>query len=184
MRIFVFVFILIFCSCSQPSMPKPIGFLSLEYPKAQYKQLKSECGFHFQINRFSSVQFTEECNLEIHYPQMNATLFLTYLPVKDNLGRLYDDVQKKLDEQSIGSTRVQQSAFEDVDRNVLGSLFTIEADVASNLQFFVTDTHKNFVSGSVYIKTKPNYDSLLPALEYLKKDVRRLVQTFQWKTSI
>lgn len=181
MRAVLAVFIGVLFSCSQPVMPKPEGFLALEYPKAQYQNFDSDCSFQFQVNRLSAIHFKKACDLEIQYPQMKATIFLTHLPVKNNLDRLYEDVQKKLNEQSLGATRIQQSEFEDAERNLKGSLFTIEANVASNLQFFVTDTQNNFVSGSVYLKTQPNYDSLLPALEYLKNDIRKLIQTFQWK---
>jgi gliding motility-associated lipoprotein GldD len=181
MRAIILGFIGMLFSCSQPSLPKPAGFLALEYPKAQYQFFQSDCSFQFQFNRLSAIHFTKGCDLEIQYPFMKATIFLTHLPVKNNLGRLYEDVQKKLDEQSLGTTRVHQSAFEDAERNLVGSLFTIEADAASNVQFFVTDKQNNFVSGSIYIETKPNYDSLLPTLEYLKKDIRKLVQTFEWK---
>lgn len=184
MRAVVTVFVGVLFSCSQPVMPKPQGFLALEYPKAQYQNFESQCSFQFQVNRLSTIHFAQGCDLEIQYPHMKATIFLTHLPVKNNLDRLYKDVQKKLDEYSLGATKIQQSAFEDAERNLMGSLFTIEANVASNLQFFVTDQQSNFVSGSIYLKTKPNYDSLLPALEYLKKDIRKLVQTFEWKKTL
>lgn len=180
MRVLIAIALLLF-SCSEPTLPKPKGFLALEYPNSEYKSYQSDCNVHFEINRISEVYSTNGCDFEIQYPSMKATLFVTHISVQNNLESLYQDVQKKLDEQSMGSTRILQSTFEDIDRNVLGSLFTIEADVASNLQFFVTDTQNNFVSGSVYLKTQPNYDSLLPTLEYLKNDIRKLIQTFEWK---
>ena len=33
----------------------------------------------------------------------------------------------------------------------------------------------------VYFKVKPNYDSLLPAVNYIKKDILHLMETFKWE---
>ena len=35
--------------------------------------------------------------------------------------------------------------------------------------------------GALYFNTKPNYDSLLPAVAHIKKDILRLMETLQWK---
>ena len=171
----------VFFSCSESSLPKPKGFLALKYPIAQYNSFQTDCDFHFLVNRSAQIEFSDACNVEIYYPEMKATFFITHFDVNNNLNTLLEDVQKKLEEQSLGSTRIQQSAFEDPNRRVFGSMFTVEADVASNLQFFVTDQQRNFISGSLYIKARPNYDSIIPTIEYLKKDVKKLIQTFEWK---
>ncbi len=61
-------------------------------------------------------------------------------------------------------------------------VYKVEGDAASSTQFYVTDSTTHFLSGSVYFKTKPNYDSILPAIEYLNKDVQRLIETLRWKS--
>jgi hypothetical protein len=33
----------------------------------------------------------------------------------------------------------------------------------------------------VYFNARPNYDSLRPSLDYLKKDLLHLMNTFQWE---
>ena len=35
--------------------------------------------------------------------------------------------------------------------------------------------------GSLYFYSRPNYDSLLPALDYIEKDVIHLMETLEWK---
>ena len=52
---------------------------------------------------------------------------------------------------------------------------------ASQTQFFVTDSLHHFVTGSAYFKVKPNYDSILPAADYLQKDIRHIMESLRWK---
>jgi gliding motility-associated lipoprotein GldD len=60
-------------------------------------------------------------------------------------------------------------------------LFELGGDSAINLQFHATDSTQNLLTGSVYFSTPPKYDSLQPAINYLKKDVVHLIETLKWK---
>ena len=66
-------------------------------------------------------------------------------------------------------------------RNVYGSLYEIKGNAASQVQFHATDSSKNFLKGSLFFYTKPNYDSLLPAIEYIKADMIKMMETLEWK---
>jgi gliding motility-associated lipoprotein GldD len=50
------------------------------------------------------------------------------------------------------------------------------------VQFYVTDSINHFLSGALYFSSQPNYDSILPAIDYLRSDVRKLLETLRWKT--
>jgi len=62
-----------------------------------------------------------------------------------------------------------------------GRIYEILGNTASQIQFYVTDSTKNFVKGALYFNTTPNYDSILPAIAYLKKDIVHLMETMSWK---
>jgi hypothetical protein len=49
------------------------------------------------------------------------------------------------------------------------------------MQFTITDSTKNFLRGALYFNTKVQNDSLRPAIEYMKKDILHLINTFDWK---
>ena len=66
-------------------------------------------------------------------------------------------------------------------KRVFGSMYYITGNAASQIQFHITDSTKNFIKGSLYFYAKPNYDSILPAVDYVKKDILRLVETLEWK---
>ena len=38
----------------------------------------------------------------------------------------------------------------------------------------------NFITGSLYFETKPNYDSLYPYINYIRNDIRKMVDSFEW----
>jgi len=35
--------------------------------------------------------------------------------------------------------------------------------------------------GSLYFKARPNKDSLAPAIEFMKRDIIEMINTFQWE---
>ena len=64
---------------------------------------------------------------------------------------------------------------------VYGTLFSVVGNAASQFQFFLTDSSNNFLVGSLYFYSKPNYDSLYPAIKYIEKDIFHLFNTLKWK---
>jgi gliding motility-associated lipoprotein GldD len=52
---------------------------------------------------------------------------------------------------------------------------------ASPLQFFVTDSSKHFLRGALYFTVKPNNDSLQPVIKFIKEDINRFIDTFEWR---
>ena len=59
--------------------------------------------------------------------------------------------------------------------------YEVTGNAASQAQFYVTDSINHFVTGSLYFYAKPNYDSIYPAANYLQKDIRRIMESMEWK---
>jgi gliding motility-associated lipoprotein GldD len=57
----------------------------------------------------------------------------------------------------------------------------LEGEVPSQFQFTMTDSTRNFLRGALYFDTKVQNDSLQPAIEYVKKDMMRMINTLEWK---
>ena len=62
-----------------------------------------------------------------------------------------------------------------------GFIFNIEGPAASPLQFFLTDSTRHFLRGALYFNTSVNPDSLAPVLDFVKKDIFHMIETFEWK---
>ena len=79
-------------SCGDETLPKPKGQLSLEYPKAKYSKLESNCSFTFDKNNLASIK-DKSCAFEINYPKMKATIYLTHKSVNNDIDKLLRDAQ-------------------------------------------------------------------------------------------
>ncbi len=179
--IFFILLSLSLLSCGDEKMPKPTGQLSLEYPPAKYMKFSNSCGFDFDKNELAEVKTTSNCGLEIHYPKMKATVYLTYKPVQNNLEKLLTDAQKLTYEHVIKANDIAEQPYVNLDRKVYGMFYQVGGNAATNAQFYVTDSTRNFVTASMYFYSKPNFDSILPAADYIKNDMKQMIESIKWK---
>ena len=59
-------------------------------------------------------------------------------------------------------------------------LYDYTGVTATAAQFFLTDSINHFFRGALYFNTEVT-DSLLPINNFLKRDIKHLIETFQWK---
>ncbi len=179
--VFTVILSLLFASCGEDTVPKPKGQLRLEYLEPTYNLLKGSCSYSFDINDAVKVKSKDVCSFELHYPKMKATIYLTYKPVDNNIEDLLRDAQKLTYDHVIKADDILEQPFVNKDKKVYGMFYEVGGNAATNAQFYVTDSTKNFVVGSLYFYAKPNYDSILPAASYVKNDIRKIMETIEWK---
>lgn len=167
-------------SCGDETLPKPKGHLSLEYPKAKYSKLNSDCSFTFEKNNLALIK-DKSCAFEINYPKMKATIYLTHKTVNNDIDKLLRDAQKLTYDHVVKADDILEQPFINDKKKVYGMFYEVGGNAATNAQFYATDSTKNFIVGSVYFYAKPNFDSILPAAQYLKEDMRRIMETLEWK---
>jgi gliding motility-associated lipoprotein GldD len=178
---FLLTFFLLFISCDEPVLPKPKAYLSLEYPKKEYKKLEVLRPYSFDVLKSTTIIDEKNNWLKITYPNLKASIDITYRPVENNLRELLTEAEKLVFKHAVKAEQIVPKDFINPKRRVFGSIYEITGNAASHLQFHVTDSTNNFIKGSLYFYAKPNYDSILPAVEYIKKDVLKLVETLEWK---
>ena len=188
---YVLLLITVCLSCGETTVPKPKAELRLEYPKAKYVDANLELPFAFEKNllatKVTSKQLkapTKSFGINLEYPALKGTVFLTYKAIeKDekNLRNFLRDAQKFTLEHTKKADEIPAYPFEDNKRKVYGMLSEVKGNVASPAQFYVTDSINHFLTGSLYFNAKPNYDSILPAANYLQKDIKRIMETVRWK---
>jgi len=181
----VVFFALVFTSCKEDSMPKPKGYLKLEYPEAVYKKHLTDCPFTFDVNDITEIEKPrggQYCGVNLSYPLLNGKIHLTYIGVdEDLLKRSLRDAQNLTQEHTQKAESIGAYPFEDKVHNKYGMVYEIEGNAASPVQFYITDNKKHFLRGAAYFNVKPNYDSILPAAQYLKKDIQVLMESVQWE---
>lgn len=172
--------------CNDDVLPKPKAFLRLEYPKAEYEDVILPLPITFEKNKLSKPitlikTIGDSKGIDIEYPSLNATIHLTYSSVKDNnLEKHIVNAQNLTQEHTIKADEIQQKEYSNAENQIFGMLYEVTGNAASQSQFYVTDSTDHFLSGSLYFSVKPNYDSIFPAAEYLKKDVKHLIESLKW----
>ena len=184
--------VMVFCfSCGEDYVPKPKAELRLEYPRAEYIDANLELPFSFEKNLLATKVVSKELKaptksygVNLEYPKLKGTIFLTYKAIekdKKNLRDFLRDAQKFTLEHTKKADEIPAYPFEDSKRKVYGMLSEVKGNVASLAQFYVTDSVNHFLTGSLYFYAKPNYDSILPAAHYLKKDIKHIMESLHWK---
>lgn len=182
--ILITLIVLVAFSCKDHVFPKPKGLLSLKYKSPTYKKTKVSCGFSFSQNSKGKLKKTfknQDCGFVVDYPELNASMYLSYRKVDGNLNKLLTDAQNLTQEHVVKADEIVTQPYEDKKRKVYGMLYEVLGDAASQSQFYVTDSISHFLLGSVYFNVKPNYDSIYPAAVYLQKDMRKLIETLNWE---
>ncbi len=178
---FIILVLISFFSCKDKVTPKPNSQLRLEYQAARFENFSNNSYIEFEKNILSSIKQKGDESIELHYPRMKATVYLTYKPVSGNLDKLLGDAQKLTYDHAIKANDIAEQPFINPKKKVYGMFYQVGGNAATNAQFYATDSIKNFVVGSMYFYTKPNFDSILPAADYIKNDMRQIMETLKWK---
>ncbi|MDC8002715.1 gliding motility lipoprotein GldD [Aureisphaera galaxeae] len=176
------VLLLCFAACGDEVIVKPASKLRLDYDLAKYDSVSTKCPYSFEKNHLSRLVKKRGCGINLEYPHMRATVYLTYQPVqKDNLKKLLQDAQKLTYDHTVKANEIFEQPRVDSINKVYGMFYMINGDAATQSQFYVTDSLNHFVTGSLYFESKPNFDSIYPAVVYLRDDIRRIMETISWE---
>lgn len=178
--IIIFSF-LIFTSCKKETLPKPTGYLRLTHKKVNYQTITTECPFEFEIPTNTTLLVNDKCWIKIKYPNIKATIDITYRPIKNNLRELQLESEKLTTKHTVKADKIGSSPFENHNEKVYGKISDVIGNAASPLQFNITDSLKHFITGAVYFNVQPNYDSIYPSIKYIEKDIKHLIETTKWK---
>ncbi|WP_298893128.1 gliding motility lipoprotein GldD [uncultured Psychroserpens sp.] len=176
-------------SCGNDPLPKPKAMLRLDYKKPEYSKVDVRLPFTFEKNinadKISNIKLDGINNfygVDINYPSMKGTIYLTYKKVNaTNLDTLLRDAQTLTQKHTIKADEIESIIYENPEQSVFGMFYEVGGNAASQSQFYVTDSINHFLSGSLYFYTEPNYDSIYPAAVYLKNDIKRIMESIEWK---
>ncbi len=166
-------------SCEDQTLPKPTAFLRLEHPEPLF-EIKNTPNYSFETPQNTKIFVNKESWMKIKYPNLKATINITYRPIKNNLKELLRDAKELTTKHAKKADLIYFDYFENSDENVYGSLGNATGNVASPLQFHVTDSSRHFITGSVYFNSTPNYDSIYPSIKRIEKDLINLISTTKW----
>ncbi len=188
------IYIAFFCSlfasacwsCRDNYIPKPKAYIRIDLPEKEYRVFDSipyPYTFEYPVyaRTVPDVQESEKYWLNINFPQQNANVYLSYKDnryLDSNIAATLFYVDKHLSK----STGIETISYSDFDNKVYGTVFYIKGqEVASTMQFYLTDSSRNFIRGAFYINARPNNDSLAPVIDFIQDDIEHLINTFRWR---
>jgi len=188
------LFILLFqTACEERiAVPKPRSYPRVVYPEKAYQPFEaSYCHFTFDMPTYATIErdtafFDEkprdECWFNLNVPALNATIYCSYYPLKSrkDFDELVKDAFEMTQKHNIKASYIEEIPVHRPADHVHGIVFHVEGPAASSYQFFLSDSTRNFVRGALYFNAKARPDSLAPVVDFMKKDLTRLVETLQW----
>lgn len=169
-------------------IPKPKGYNRIELPAQKYQTLQESHPYSFEYSTSAVIlpdtfAMAEKHWIFIYYPRFNANIQLTYKEVRRNSARLQgfiDDAYKLAGKHQIRASALQEQVIK-TESGQTATLFRLEGDVPSPLQFYSTDSTTHYLRGAIYFPTATKNDSLAPVIEFIQRDALRLLNTLKWK---
>lgn len=141
--------------------------------------------FRFEIPVYSKLvpddeRLAEPYWVDLKIPQNKAEVNISYKSVNNNLMKLTEDARTMAYKHSIKADAINERVFVNAEKKVYGTIYLIDGNSASPLQFYLTDSTKHFLRGALYIREVPNIDSIRPVIQFLTPDIIHLIETTEW----
>ncbi|HBH47047.1 MAG TPA: gliding motility lipoprotein GldD [Bacteroidales bacterium] len=184
--ILLFILSIFIFSCVQSPTPKPRGYFRISLPEKKYQVYDSSCPYTFEYPVYGEIKqvegvFAEPCWFNINFSDYHATLYLTYKELDGNLAIHMEDVRTLVYKHIIKADDIEENIVIGHKEKVYGIIYNLSGNTASTTTFFVTDSTRHFLTGSLYFSAIPNKDSLAPAIEFFQQDIVHLTKSLSWK---
>lgn len=190
-----------FSACKEEAIyyPKPRMYPKVTFPERKPTQMRADyCDFSFNYpNYMQYVQDTvfltkksqHPCWFNLTMPIFSGDIHFTYTDISaktaeeraDKVYKVYKDAYRFSDEHDKKAILNEDFVINDPKRQLYGVLYNIEGHVASSFQFVVTDSVRHAVRASLYFRSQPNPDSMMPVIEFVKEDIMGIINSFEWK---
>ncbi len=182
------ILLLILSACEEIYLPKPKGYNRIDLPKNVYQALPDTFPYQFDYSTFAQLSADSNVNADrywanLYYPDFEALLQITYkdLRTNDNQARtLLNEAFELAMKHDIKAYGIEETLVA-MPRGQVASLTQLEGEVPTQLQFFTSDSTHHFFRGALYFNTATKNDSLQPIINFIKKDVLQMLNSFEWK---
>lgn len=176
------------CTSEQVNSPKPKGYFRINFPEKVYQTYTSDAPFSFEYPTYAKMVKDTEPSAQpywnnLDFPQFNGRLHLTYHDVfsEQNYNKMTEAAHRLAMKHTVKASAIDRRFINYPDKKVYGVYYEIQGNTASSVQFFLTDSAKHYFRGALYFNEAPQYDSIQPIIKFIKKDIDRMIATFQWK---
>lgn len=175
------------CGCRERDVPKPRGYFRIDLPAKEYRLYDTVCPFIFEYPVYGRISYdvgknSEPCWFNLEFPRNKAIIHFSYKTVSKNLPILLKESNDYAYSHSIKADAITEQPWYNKENKVYGILYDIKGNTASSIQFFLTDSTRNFLRGALYFSSEPKADSLAPVILFFRKDIMHMIETFKWKS--
>ena len=181
---------LLFVGCGgNDYSPKPRSYFRIALPEKHYKLLDSIYPYTFEYPQYAVIHADQNSKkdsywINIDFPKYKGALHISYKTVvtDSSLFQYFEDSRNFANKHIAKANGIDPIPISNDTNSVYGVIYDISGvGVASTYQFAVTDSVKHFMRGALYFNVAPNNDSLMPVIDYIKKDIDHLIKTLKWK---
>ena len=175
------------CEDQERPLPKPKGYFRIDLPQKEYVKIDTLQRYAFEVPDYALLTndpyAPEQKNwVNVEMPRFKASIHLTHKDVNGNLREYLEDVHTMLTKHLQKDNGMNDSLIVNSEHHVYGMMIEMDGKgVAVPLQFYLTDSTANFVRGALYFNFVPNNDSMQPVIDYIRQDIDRMIETFEWK---
>lgn len=174
--------VLLLASCQQRATPRPDGYFRIEpYPASYTPYRLGTITLHVNDSAQCVVAKGGEQRgahwLNVVYPRYHATIYLSYIPLEGDIERLMGESIDLVYRQNVITEQVEAVAYEDVERGLYATLYSLSPESATPLQFIATDSVAYLLRGALYFDAPVKTDSVAPSLHYIEADIMQMVES-------
>jgi gliding motility-associated lipoprotein GldD len=190
----IFAFLFLMTSCGEESYtPKPRIYPRMTLPETGYQPSDiSFCAFRFEQPKTAKIEKKEQyfdgkplndCWFTLEYPTLNAGIYFTYAPItaEQPLYKLVEDVYRMEEKHQQKATYIDHLQISRSSAKVYGEVTELGGNVGTPFQFYLTDSSKHFIRAGLTFNAAANADSLAPAVEFIKADMLKIIETIEWE---
>ncbi|GAB6012086.1 gliding motility lipoprotein GldD [Viscerimonas tarda] len=172
--------------------PKPLGYNRIDIKEPAYKTYDNT-NFSFLysdlacIDTLSAGKSSDATGLwlNIVYPDYKARIYCSYFSVtQPELKKAMEDSHRLAYGHVLMADGIRQTLYTNKENRVSGIIFDIDGNVATPIQFFLTDSLSNFFRASFYYDAQVNQDSVSPVTELIRTDIVKMLESFRWEYSV
>ncbi|HMR90986.1 MAG TPA: hypothetical protein PKC69_01675 [Chitinophagaceae bacterium] len=178
-------------SCNSPYTFKRKGYFHIDFPEKKY-QVFDQPGYPYTFEYPVYAQVIKDTTffdtkagdwwINIDFPQFAGRVYISYKNVRqNNFDSLINDGYKMAYKQHTDVASGINDSLMVTPNGIEGIYFSLSGNTATANQFFLTDSVSHFLRGALYFDTTPNEDSLGIVNDFLKQDIRHLINTLRWR---
>ena len=175
-------FAFLILGCSQSYQPKPKAYNQIYLPVPKYNKIEVDGAYVFESNTYAKKSENKEYGwLNLSYFKHSAEMLITYKKInsKEHLESLVNESFKLISKHQNKASSIIETEIKTLSGKS-ATIIDIKGEEPPPFQFIITDSSKNFMRAALYFEKPIKGDSLLPVVDYIKKDMLHILNTLSW----